>query len=222
MDPTAAENTSGRKRPPEWAVWLIGFAISLAVGLVFDHLTNKDILDRIENAQRGWIKAAEATTPFTVADTYWKDLQEAWRGRPLDQPAYDFDDARGAGIWSPFVALVSTGESAVRAGGLTALLQLALGALGIATFNYTKSQGRSIFFEDPYMNILLGPVAIIAAASVIGLALWLVMWAALHTLGNFITVASSLCGTCGVAGFCSYCGKKLAEKHVEHALTPKF
>jgi hypothetical protein len=207
MEPTEAEKASGRKRPPEWAIWLIGFAISLAIGLVFDHLTNKTVLARIENAQIGWIAAAETTTPFGVADAYWKNLQEA---------------AKGSMFWSPVLALASTAETLARSGGLIGLLELALGALGVATYNYRKSSGRSIFFEDGIANILLGPVAIIAAASVIGLALWLIMWAALHTLGNFITVASSLCGGCSVLGFCSYCVKKLAEKHTEELLTPKF
>jgi hypothetical protein len=211
-----------RKRPPAWAIWLITFAISLGVGLVFDHLTSEKILNGAVQAQGEWIAAVESTSPIAVATAYWENLQTAANGRPPGEPRYDFEETRGAGVWTPIVALYSTGESLVRTGGLTALLQLALGALAVAVYNHNRTRGRSIFYDEMMTNILLGPLAIILAASAIGLALWLIMLAALYTLSGITQLAASLAGVCGVGGFCWYCAQKLAEKRVETILTPKF
>ena len=222
MEQAPGEQTSRRKRPPAWVIWLTGFAVSLAVGLVFDHLTKKAVLDGAVRAQGRWIAAAESTSPVAVAGAYWENLQTAWRGRSPGEISYDFDGSRGAGLWSPVVALFSTGASLYETGGLTALLQLVLGALGVAAYNHSKSRGQSIFFEDLFANLLLGPVVIVLAASVIGFALWAIMLGALYTLSWITQLAASLTGVCSVGGFCWYCVRKLGEKRAETILTPKF
>lgn len=214
-------DTGRRKRPPAWVIWLASFGVSLGVGLVFDHLTNKTILARAVQAQCDWIKAAESTSPVAVAVTYWEELQQAAQGRPLNETRYDFDESRGAGLWSPVAALFSTAARVYETGGLAALLQLALGALAVAVYNHRNSRGRTVFFDELITNLLLGPVAIILAASVIGFALWALMLGAFYALSWVTQVAAALAGSCSVGGFCWYCVRKLGEKQVETALTPK-
>jgi hypothetical protein len=212
-------------KPSRWSkrilIWVIGFFISLAAGWVVERVTEPEMLRAAKEAQDGWIKAASATSPFSVATTYWEDIQIAWRGAPPNSDHYDINASKGAGIATPIVALFITGSRFFEAGGISVIVQLLLGALAVALFNYNRSKGQTIFFEDGITNLLLAPVAIVLAASFIGLVLQLVMLGALYALSWVTGLAAAAAGATGIAGFCWFCFTKLSEKGIEHVATPK-
>jgi hypothetical protein len=220
--PPAPQDGGGRKRPHPLIVFVIGFAISLVVGWVFQQITNPETLAGAKAAQDSWRVAVETSQPFAVVSQYWDDVQMIWNGAPPDPDSYSLSNSGGGGIATPAVALAITGTRLFEAGGMWALINLALAALAIAVYNYRRTKGLSIFFDDYVGNILAGPFLLIGVSSVIALVLQIVMGAALAVLGWMTDLAAVAAGATGIAGFCWYCFTELGKKGVEHAVTPKF
>ena len=217
-----AQDAPVRKRPHPVILFVIGFAISLLIGAIFQQLTNKDALASAKAAQDSWRVAVETSQPFAVATQYWEDVQTVWRGAPPNPDAYSLGGSGGGGIGTPVVALAITGTRLFEAGGVWALLNLALAGLALAVYNYRRTNGLSIFFEDFVGNFIAGPFLLIGLSSVIALVLQVVMMAALAALGWVTDLAAVAAGTTGIAGFCWFCFTELGKKGVEHAVTPKF
>lgn len=211
-----------RKRPHPIIVFLVGFAISLGVGLLFQLVTSPETLEGAKTAQESWKTSVEMQQPFAVATQYWDDVTRIWNGGQSSSDSYSLDGGRGGGIATPVMALAVTGTRLFETGGIWALLNLVLAALAIAVYNYRRSNGLTIFFDDFVGNGLVAPFLIVGVASVFALALQLVMLVAVTLVGWVTHLAAAAAGATGVAGFCWFCFTELGKKGVEHVVTPKF
>lgn len=201
-------------------VFIVGFAISLAIGAAVERITEQEFLETAEAAQAEWIEAVSKTSPIGVAQTFWTEISGAFTG-DSSSGAWSASGGKGHGIASPLVALAMTVWRLAYTSGLFGIIQLALAALAIAVFNYRRSHGDTILFDEYLTNLIGGPVAIVATASVIGLVLWGVMLGALYALSWITGLAAAAAGATGVVGFCWFCLTKLGEKGAEHIVTPK-
>ena len=219
---------SGDQKPPKRrlnkiVVFIAGFFISLAIGWLVEHVTDREFLDSAKEAQDGWIHAVSETSPIAVGATYVDELQAAFSGHPTaaNPTAFDGDMSGGQGIASPVFALVITATTFFTQGGVSAIVQLILGALAVGVFNFMRTKGKDVFFDELATNIFLGPIAIIIAASLIGLVLQGLMLGALYALSWITGLAAAAAGATGIVGFCWFCATKLGEKGVEHIATPR-
>jgi hypothetical protein len=220
----SGEQPPPKRKPNNIIVFIAGFFMSLAIGWAIENVTDREFLESATEAQSGWIEAVSQTSPIAVAGTYWEELEAAMtghRGGYSGLAPFDSDMSGSQGIASPVYALVITATRFFADGGISALVQLALGALAVAVFNFRRTKGEGIFFDHLATNIILGPVAIVACASIIGLVLQGVMLGALYALSWVTGLAAAAAGATGVVGFCWYCVTKLGEKGVEHVATPK-
>jgi len=219
-----SEESAGKPKLNKWprrvAMWVIGFFISLAIGWVAERVTEPEFLAEAKQAQADWIEAVSQTSPIAVVTTYWSEITSAFDGKSHDG-AWAGRTGDGQGIGSPVVALVMTLLRFFYDGGVATLVQVGLGALAFCAFNFWRSKGQTILFEDGYATMLAGPPLIILAASVIGLILQGVMLGALYTLSWITGLAAAAAGATGVVGFCWFCVTKLGEKGAEHVLTPE-
>jgi len=213
-----------KRKPNKLLVFIAGFFMSLAIGWAIENITDREFLESATEAQAGWIEAVSQTSPIAVAGTFWDELQFAMTGHRGDYSGtapFDSNMSGGQGIASPVYALVITATRFFADGGISALIQLALGALAVAVFNFRRTKGEGIFFDELPVNIVVGPIAIVACASLIGLILQGVMLGALYALSWITGLAAAAAGATGIVGFCWFCVTKLGEKGVEHVATPK-
>lgn len=192
----------------------IGFGVSLLVGKLAESLFDPDTLDSLYFAQQAWIDAVNDMNPFALAGAFINETVSAFQ--------YE-----GAHVLSPAIGLFVTLRTLFDQNALAGLLQLALGALAVSSFNLVGSGGRRAFFGEfnasgrVLQNLFLWPLAVVAAASLIAFALQMLMLSALFLFQWITGLAALAAGATGVAGGCWYCVTKLGEKGAEHALTPK-
>lgn len=200
---------------------IVGLAITLIVGAIAEHFTDPEWLAQAKAAQGQWIDAVYKTSPINVATTFWMELQGALSG-DASQGAYSAVGAPdGHGLSSPVYALIFTALQLWNSSGVAALVQLAMGALAFAAFNFWRTKGETIFIGDFWLTLILAPLGIIALASLIGLVLWAVMIGALYALSWMTGLAATAAGATGVVGFCWLCITELTKKGAEHIITPK-
>lgn len=199
----------------------IGLAISLAAGAIVERVSDAEWLDQAKTVQTQWIDAVGQTSPVGVATTYWDEVTAIMGGGAAHTDFMMGVRPHSVGILSPLVALGYTAGRLFEAGGITAMIQLGLGLLLVAVFNFISSDGKSIFFDELYANVFLFPVGAIVIGSLIGMVLWGVMMAALYLLSWITSLAAMAAAATGIAGFCYTCITKLAEQGMEHVATPK-
>jgi hypothetical protein len=199
---------------------LVGLVITLVVGAVAERVTSPEWLASAKDAQAQWIGAVAETSPISVATTFGDELQSALSG-DTTKGWSGAGAPDGRGLQSPFYALVFTAARLWDAAGVTALVQLALGALAFAVFNFWRTKGETIFIGDFWLTLILAPLAIIALASLIGMVLWGLMIGSLYALSWVTGLAATAAGATGVAGFAWLCFTELTKKGAEHIITPK-
>jgi hypothetical protein len=219
---SAPTQPTPRKPLSRVAIFIIGFAISLAIGWLVQEATNPETLASAKQAQDSWKIAVETSQPFAILDQYWNDVQTIWNGAPPDPDTYSLSNSGGGGIATPIIALAVTGTRLFETGGVWALINLALAGLSIAVYNYRRTRGDSIFFDDYVGNVIMGPFLLIGISSVIALVLQVVMAVALAALSWVTDLAAAAAGATGVVGFCWFCLTELGKKGAEHVITPKF
>ena len=202
--------------------FFIAFFISIGIGKAFEMASDPQMLADARTAQQEWIKTVSGTSPVAVASTYWSELNGAWWGESSDGAWSAFEaNGKGKGIVTPVYALIMTGARFFYEGGIPIIIQLILGALGVAVFNFVRSRGQTILFDNEFATLLFGPIAVILAASLIGMVLWGLMQGGLYLLGWATDFAAWAVGATGIVGFCAFCFGELGKKGVEHVLTSK-
>jgi hypothetical protein len=208
----------------------IAFAISLLIGRVFEFVGSEATLGAAARAQTGWMLSLSEASPWGVAKAYgaaYNDIVvQGMRRSYIDAGGeIQYTEPKGGllgAFWAPLKAFFQTVIAFATTGGVVGLLQIAMGAMALALLNLRLSKGKRMTFgAPPIVNIMVLPVATIAAASLLAVALKLVMLGALVALSWVTQFAAGAAGATGVAGFCWYCAQKLGEKGAEHALTPK-
>lgn len=200
---------------------LIGLIVTLVVGAVAEHVTSPEWLAGAKQAQQGWIDAVAQTSPTKVASLYGTELQSAISGDTTHGGYSGAGAPEGHGLQSPFWALAITGARLWDATGIVSLVQLALGALAFAAFNFWRTKGETIFLGDFWVTMIVAPLAIVLLASVLGMALWGIMIGALNALSWVTGLAATAAGATGVVGFCWLCVTELTKKGAEHIITPE-
>lgn len=194
--------------------FVVGFAVSLVVGKLTESLFDADALDGLYSAQEAWIDAVNRMNPLELAGTFIRETVSAFR-----------DD--GAHILSPAIGLFVTLRGLFDENAFAGLLQISLGILAVSSFNLVRTEGSRAFYGELHAsgrlleNLLLWPLSVVAAASIIAFALQMLMLGALFLFQWLTGLAALAAGATGVAGGCWYCVTKLGEKGAEHALTPK-
>lgn len=210
------------------AAFAVAFAISLIVGRVFETVASQPALNAALNAQSGWMAALNTFSPWGVAGTFGDQMsaQSYADSRHMalnEEGRLQYTDATGGpmnGLMLPMKALSLTVGSLITAGGVAGLVQIGLGVMGVALgLEWLKRRHKSEF-GGPVMMVFW-PLGVILAASLIAVALKVVMVGALGALSWATSLAAGAAGASGVVGFCWYCFQKLGEKGAEHALTPK-
>ena len=222
-DDASSEAAPKRKRwPMRLLFFFLAFFISIAIGKAFEMASDAELLAEARVAQQEWIKTVSGTSPVAVASTYWSELNGAWWGESRDGAWSAFEaNGKGKGMVTPVYALIMTGARFFYEGGIPIIIQLVLGALGVAVFNFLRSRGQTILFDNELTTLLFGPIAVILAASVIGMVLWALMQGGLYLLGWATDFAAWAVGATGIVGFCAFCFGELGKKGVEHVLTSK-
>ena len=200
---------------------IIGLIVTLIVGAVAEHVTDKEWLAGAKTAQDQWVSAVAETSPVNVATTYVTELQSSVSGDVSNGGWSGSGAPEGRGLQSPFYALVFTALQLWQSSGIAALVQLGLGALAFAVFNFWRTKGDTIFMGDFWLTLIVAPIAIIALASLIGLVLWGIMIGALYALSWVTGLAATAAGATGVVGFCWLCVTELTKKGAEHIITPQ-
>lgn len=200
---------------------LVGLAVTLIIGAIAERVTDAEWLMEAKDAQSQWIGAVAETSPISVATTFWTELQGAISG-DTSQGAWSAIDAPdGHGISSPAFAFLFTAMKLWYASGFAAIVQLVLGALAFAVFNFHRTKGETIFIGDFWLTLIISPLAIVALASLIGMVLWGLMMGALNALSWITGLAATAAGATGVVGFCWLCVTELTKKGAEHVITPE-
>ncbi len=200
---------------------VVGLVVTLVVGAVAERVTSAEWLAEARQAQGEWISAVANTSPVSVATTFGVELQSSLTGETGNGGWSGAGAPEGRGLQSPFYALVFTAAQLWDISGLTALVQLALGALAFAVFNFRRTGGETIFMGDFWLTLIVWPLAVIALASLIGVVLWGIMMGALYALSWVTGLAASAAGATGVLGFGWLCVTELTKKGAEHIITPK-
>jgi hypothetical protein len=199
---------------------LIGLVVTLIVGAVAERVTDKEWLASAKTAQDEWVAAVQHTSPISVATMFSSELQASFSGTVKDGALSGIGAAGGRGIQSPVYALIFTAARLWDVSGITAMVQLGLGALAFAVFNFWRTKGETIFMGDFWLTLIIAPIAIVALASLIGLVLWGIMIGALYALSWTTGLAATAAGATGVVGFCWLCVTELTKKGAEHIITP--
>ncbi len=199
---------------------LIGLVVTLIVGAVAERVTDKEWLASAKTAQDEWVAAVQHTSPISVATMFSSELQASFSGTVKDGALSGIGAAGGRGIQSPVYALIFTAARLWDVSGITAMVQLGLGALAFAVFNFWRTKGETIFIGDFWLTLIIAPIAIVALASLIGLVLWGIMIGALYALSWTTGLAATAAGATGVVGFCWLCVTELTKKGAEHIITP--
>jgi hypothetical protein len=190
-----------------------GLFATIVVGWLVENLMDAEWVEAAKAAQADWMAAIEATRPLDIVGTSWTALVDAFTvSGPGDM---------SLGIAAPLVALWSIVEQLWMSSGIAGLVQLGLAALGLAVFNFVRSDGDTVFFGDTMATAVGMPLAIIALASVGGLVLWLLMQGALVLLGGISSLAPTSAAVGGIAGACIFCVREAIKKGAESALTVK-
>lgn len=200
---------------------LVGLLITLAVGAVAERVTSPEWLASAKDAQSEWIEAVSGTSPMKVGELYWTELQSALSGDTTHGGYSGIEAPDGRGLQSPFWALAVTGVRLWDATGIVSLVQLALGALAFAVFNFWRTKGDTLFLGDFWISLIVAPIAIVLLASLLGWALLGIMLGALFALSWITGLAATAAGATGVIGFCWLCVTELTKKGAEHIVTPK-
>jgi len=200
---------------------VVGLIVTLVVGAIAERVTSAEWLAEAKQAQGEWVQAVANTSPINVATTFGVELQSSLSGETSNGGWSGFGAPEGRGLQSPFYALVFTAARLWESSGIAALVQLALGALAFAVFNFWRTKGDTVFMGDFWLSLIVWPVAVVALASVIGVVLWGIMMGALYALGWVTGLAATAAGATGVAGFCWLCITELTKKGAEHVITPK-
>ncbi|MEQ1783291.1 MAG: hypothetical protein ABMA14_18200 [Hyphomonadaceae bacterium] len=200
---------------------VVGLIVTLIVGAVAEHVTDKEWLANAKTAQDQWVSAVQHTSPINVATLYGSELQAAVSGSIMGGNLSGIGAPDGRGIQSPAYALLYTAVRLWDVSGITALVQLGLGALAFAVFNFWRTKGETIFMGDFWLTLIIAPIAIVALASLIGLVLWGIMIGALYALSWVTGLAATAAGATGVVGFCWLCVTELTKKGAEHVITPE-
>ena len=101
-------------------------------------------------------------------------------------------------------------------------MQLALGALAFAVFNFWRTKGDTIFIGRFLADAhRLRPLAVIALASIIGLALWAIMLGALNALSWITGLAATAPARPASSASAWVCITELTKKGAEHVITPE-
>ena len=87
---------------------LIGLVVTLIVGAVAEHVTDKEWLANAKTAQDQWVTAVQHTSPINVATMYGSELQAAVSGSITGGNLSGIGAPDGRGIQSPVFALVYT------------------------------------------------------------------------------------------------------------------
>ena len=207
------------------------------------------VVTELLEMQASWKSAVESSTPLALASTYWEDLWFIYDygpaatvpigersldelGWPRSWLAEHYQSPQGNKelyqiILTPFLALARTFLQLTDKGGWSFLwigLQLALGVpafmLAFAHLESTPTQTR-YFPEHLVAKIIVIPVGVVAASSVLALGLKYLMFGALAALGWFTSLSGLCCAAASAAGFCWWCSLKFAEYHVSGAVQRK-
>jgi len=200
---------------------LIGLVVTLIVGAVAERVTSAEWLNGAKAAQADWVEAVANTSPINVATTFGVELQSSLSGETSNGGWSGAGAPEGRGLQSPFYALVFTAARLWESSGIAALVQLALGALAFAVFNFWRTKGDTVFMGDFWLSLIVWPIAVVALASLIGVVLWGLMLGALSALSWVTGLAATAAGATGVVGFCWLCITELTKKGAEHVVTPK-
>jgi hypothetical protein len=197
----------------------VGFLVTKASEAIF----GPETLAGLYAAQASWIDTVSHMNPLALAGSYLRETAHAFSGEMGNDGAYH----NGASVFSPLVGLWVVVSRLLDQGAFFTLLQIGLGALTISALNWSSSNGKRIFFGELHQdgrslqNILLWPLAVIAAASVIAFVMQMLMLGALYLFSWLTGLAALAAGATGVGGFCWYCVTKLGEKGVEHVISTK-
>lgn len=200
---------------------LVGLVVTLIVGAIAERVTDAEWLVQAKDAQSQWIGAVAETSPISVATTFWTELQGAISGDTSQGAWSAIETPDGHGISSPAYAFIFTALKLWHTSGLAAIVQLVLGALAFAVFNFWRTKGETIFIGEFWLTLIIAPLAIIALASIIGMVLWGLMMGALYALSWITGLAATAAGATGVVGFCWLCITELTKKGAEHVITPE-
>jgi ABC-type multidrug transport system fused ATPase/permease subunit len=189
-----------------------------AIGWVADFLVSPVDLAKGHETQQAWIEAVTNTSTLAVADTFYQEFVAASGGEPTNPEYYDPNRGDGNVLAAPFIALVLTVTRFFALGGLSAIVQLALGALCVFTIIFVTSKRQRIVFEHLYANIFALPILIVLAASLIGLVLQYLMLGALNVASSVTSFAAYAMGAGGVITIGWTCCVKLAGNTLEDVI----
>lgn len=200
---------------------LVGLIVTLVVGWAAETFTSPEWLSEAKKAQQGWMDSVVATSPLAVGELYLTELNSAFTGDTASGGYSGAGAPEGRGWQAPLWALAITGARLWDAAGVVALVQLGMGLLALLVINFWRTKGQSVSFGMAWFDIALGPLAVVALASLLGGALWLLMMGALSALSWITGLAATAAGATGVLGFCWLCVTELTKKGAEHLMTPK-
>jgi hypothetical protein len=196
--------------------------LCLLVGWLADLLVSPVEIAKAQQVQQNWIDAVSNTSTLSLAETFWRETVAVASGAPINPDYPDPMRADGNVLLAPLFGLGATLGSYFNGGGLTAIIQLGLGALCIATINYVSSSRRSIFYTHPFANIALLPIMVVLAASLIGLVLQWLMIGALNLFGGITSFAAYAMGAGGILATAWVCCVKLGGDRLQDAITKAF
>jgi hypothetical protein len=176
----------------------LAFVALFAIGWLADFLISPVALAEGHAAQLAWIDAVSNTSTLAVAETFYQEAVAAATGQPMDPDYYDPNRGDGNVLAAPFIAIVMTVTRFFALGGLSAIVQLALGALCVFTIIFLASKRQRIVFEHLYANIFMLPILVVFAASAIGLGLQLLMLGALNAMSGVTSFAAYAMGAGGM------------------------
>jgi len=196
----------------------LALVLLFAIGWVADFLISPAALVEGHAVQQAWIEAVTNTSTLAVADTFYQEAVAAAGGEPTNPEYYNPNRGDGNVLTAPFIALVLTVTRFFALGGLSAIVQLALGALCVFTVIFVTSGRKRIVFEHLYLNIFALPIFIVLAASLIGLVLQYLMLGALNVASSVTSFAAYAMGAGGVITIGWTCCVKLAGNALEDAV----
>lgn len=208
-----------RKRVISFA---IAFAISLTIGKLVESVTDREALVGFYRAQGIWYQTVNDLNPLSLLHTYVSKTVAAFYGHLRDDGS-----STGAGVWAPLKGIWYLLTDVYRQGSVFTILQLAFGALVLGALNLKRTGGKTVLLGNPdadgrtFLNLILWPPVAVVVASLLALALQLLMLTALGLFQWFTGLAAMAAGWTGVGGVCWLCFKELTERGIEHVVTPK-
>lgn len=217
--PKRRKRTITRKRVLGFA---IAFAISLSIGKLVESMTDRDTLVGLYRMQGIWIRTVHDLNPLSLLYTYVHDTVAAAHGHLRDDGS-----STGAGLWAPLKGMWYLLSDVYRQGSVFTILQLGSGALVLGALNLKRTDGKTVLLGNPaadgrtFLNLVLWPPAAVLVASVLALALQVLMLGALGLFHWVTGLAAMAAGWTGVGAVCWFCFRKLGEQGIEHIVTPK-